>query len=203
LAATHDDDEIVALLNRNGLKSSTGKRFTVSMIRWIRHKHHIPSPPLPTDTLNVKQVRQRYGVSMWVVYYWIDGGLITAQKRKPDLPYAITITDATDHRLRDWVANLPALPHHPPTRIEQGALCRAHRDAERPTRAIRLRNICPTHWRRFIATRLDATQEVQEIGFQVCRVTYGFGELDMLVPAYAVTIHKRARARNTQRWSFQ
>jgi len=105
LAATHDDDEIVALLNRNGLKSSTGKRFTVSMIRWIRHKHHIPSPPLPTDTLNVKQVRQRYGVSMWVVYYWIDGGLITAQKRKPGLPYAITITDATDHRLRDWVAN--------------------------------------------------------------------------------------------------
>jgi len=42
---------------------------------------------------------------MWVVYYWIDRGLITAQKRKPGLPYGITITDATDHRLRDWVAN--------------------------------------------------------------------------------------------------
>jgi hypothetical protein len=105
LAATHDDDEIVALLNRDGLKSSTGRRFTVGMIRWIRHKHHIPSPPLPTDTFNVKQVRERYGVSMWVVYYWIDRGLITAQKRKPGLPYVITITDATDHRLRDWVAN--------------------------------------------------------------------------------------------------
>src|ERR1700684_2716541 len=105
LAAAHDDDEIVALLNRNGLKSSTGRRLTGSMIRWIRYKHHIPSPQLPTDTFNVKQVRQRYGVSMWVVYYWIDGGLITAQKRKPGLPYAITITDATDHRLRDWVAN--------------------------------------------------------------------------------------------------
>jgi hypothetical protein len=105
LAATHDDDEIVALLNRDGLKSSTGRRFTVGMIRWIRHKHHIPSPPLPTDTFNVKQVRERYGVSMWVVYYWIDRGLITAQKRKLGLPYVITITDATDHRLRDWVAN--------------------------------------------------------------------------------------------------
>jgi hypothetical protein len=42
---------------------------------------------------------------MWVVYYWIDRGLITAQKTKPGLPYAITITDATDHRLRVWVAN--------------------------------------------------------------------------------------------------
>ena len=105
LAATHDDDEIVALLNRDGLTSSTGRRFTVSMIRWIRYKHRIRSPALPTDTFNVKQVRERYGVSMWVVYYWIDRGLITAQKRKPGLPYAITITDATDHRLRVWVAN--------------------------------------------------------------------------------------------------
>src|SRR6266853_998982 len=109
LAATHDDDEIVALLNRDGLKSSTGRCFTVGMIRWIRHKHHIPSPPLPTDTFNVKQVRERYGVSMWVVYYWIDRGLITAQKRKLGLPYVITITDATDHRLREWVANSPRI----------------------------------------------------------------------------------------------
>ena len=105
LAATLDDAEIVAMLDRDGLTSSTGKRFTVSMIRWIRYKYRIPSPPLPGGTLNVNQVRKRYGVSMWVVYYWIDGGLITAQKRKPGLPYAITITDAIDHRLRDWVAN--------------------------------------------------------------------------------------------------
>jgi DNA invertase Pin-like site-specific DNA recombinase len=105
LAATLDDDGIVALLNRDGITSSTGRCFTVSMIRWIRHKHRIPTLPLPTDALNVKQVRQRYGVSMWVVYYWIDRGLIAAQKRKPGLPYAITINDAADHRLRDWVAN--------------------------------------------------------------------------------------------------
>ena len=43
------------------------------------------------DTFNVKQVRERYGVSMWVVYYWIDRGLITAQKRKLGLPYVITV----------------------------------------------------------------------------------------------------------------
>jgi hypothetical protein len=105
LAATLDDAEIVAMLDRDGLTSSTGKHFTVSMIRWIRYKYRISSPPLPAGTCNVKQVRKRYGVSMWVVYYWIDSGLITAQKRKPGLPYVITITDATDRRLRDWVAN--------------------------------------------------------------------------------------------------
>ena len=109
LAVMHDDHEIVALLNRDGLTSSTGKPFTVSMIRWIRHKHCIPGPSLPTGTFSVSQVRKRYGVSMWVVYYWIDRSLLTAQRRKPGLPYAITLTDATDHRLRDWVANSPRL----------------------------------------------------------------------------------------------
>ena len=92
LAVMHDDDEIVALLNRDGLTSSTGKPFTVSMIRWIRHKHRIPGPSLPAGTFSVSQVRNRYGVSMWVVYYWIDRGLIIAQRRKPGLPYAITPT---------------------------------------------------------------------------------------------------------------
>ncbi len=95
--------------NRDDLTSSTGKPFTVSMIRWIRYKHRIPGPSLPAGTFSVSQVRERYGVSMWVVYYWIDRGLITAQRKKPGLPYAITLTDATDHSLRDWVAKSPRL----------------------------------------------------------------------------------------------
>jgi len=61
----------------------------------FRYKHRIPGPSLPAGTFNVSQVRERYGVSMWVVYYWIDRGLITAQRKKPGLPYAITLTDAT------------------------------------------------------------------------------------------------------------
>jgi DNA invertase Pin-like site-specific DNA recombinase len=109
LAAVHDDDQIIALLKHEGLTSSTGKPFTVGMIRWIRHKHRIPGPPLPVRTFSVNQVRERYGVSLWVVYYWIDRGLVTAHRKKPGLPYAITLTDATDHRLRDWVANSPRI----------------------------------------------------------------------------------------------
>src|ERR1700716_4309445 len=109
LAELHDDHEIVAQLKSVGQTSSTGRPFTVSMIRWIRYKHRITGPSLPAGTLNVSQVRERYGVSMWVVYYWIDRGLITAQRKKPGLPYAITLTDATDHNLRDWVAKSPRL----------------------------------------------------------------------------------------------
>jgi Helix-turn-helix domain len=34
-------------------------------------------------TLTVNQVCDRYGVSMHVVYYWIERGHISAQQRKP------------------------------------------------------------------------------------------------------------------------
>jgi hypothetical protein len=35
------------------------------MIRAIRCKHRIPGPSLPVGTLNVNQVRERHGVSLW------------------------------------------------------------------------------------------------------------------------------------------
>ena len=115
LANQHDDEEIIALLNCEHLKSSTNKPFTVSMIRWIRYKHRIPSKSLPAGAINVSQVRARYGVSLWVVHYWIQRGIVTAVQRKSNRPYAITINDDDDQRLRQWVANSGHLRPSSPT----------------------------------------------------------------------------------------
>lgn len=105
MAKLYHDAEIIDLLKSEGLTSSTGKPFTLSMIRWIRHKHHIPSPLPPAGTLTVGQVRQRYGVSLWVVHYWIERGIVSAVHHKRNTPYAITINADVDRRLRKWVAN--------------------------------------------------------------------------------------------------
>jgi DNA invertase Pin-like site-specific DNA recombinase len=122
LAAHQDDREIATELNRNGQTSSTGKSFTESMISWIRFKHRIPGPPRPAETLSVGEVRERYGVSHWVVYDWIEKGLVSAHRRKPGLPYAITLTDETDRKLREWIANSTRIASSSRTRTEQGAL---------------------------------------------------------------------------------
>jgi DNA invertase Pin-like site-specific DNA recombinase len=110
LAVTLHDDEIVQQLNAEGCQSSTGKPLTQSMIKWLRHKHQIPAPPPPDGTLSVRQVCDTYGVSHRVVYYWIEIGLVSAGRRKPTTPYAITITDKVDNRLREWIANSCHLP---------------------------------------------------------------------------------------------
>ena len=104
LAREHDDVEIAALFNRDGLMSATGKPFTADMICWIRYKHRISGPSLPPGTLSVNDVCKRYRVSMNVVYYWIERGHVSAHQRKPGAPYAITITDRTDRELKEWVA---------------------------------------------------------------------------------------------------
>jgi len=122
LSVDHHDDEIAQLLGAEGYQSSTGKPLTQSMIQWVRHKHRIPAPKLPANTFSVGQLGERYGVSKGVVYYWIDRGVVVAEQRKHNAPYAITIDDESDRRLRDWVAQSAHLPPSSQTQTVRGAL---------------------------------------------------------------------------------
>jgi DNA invertase Pin-like site-specific DNA recombinase/uncharacterized protein YndB with AHSA1/START domain len=122
LAKHHDDREMAAELNRLGQTSSTGKPFTASMISWIRYKHRIPAPSRPAGTYSVAEIGERYSVSPWVVYDWIEKRLVSASRVKPGRLYAITLTDETDRMLREWIANSTRIASSSPTRTEQGAL---------------------------------------------------------------------------------
>ena len=71
----------------------------------MRFKHSIAGPARPAGTLRVDDVARRYGINPSVVYYWIETGVIAAQRRKLGVPYAITINDETDRELRERIAN--------------------------------------------------------------------------------------------------
>jgi hypothetical protein len=74
------------LLSGHGGALDVGGLTQKFMIRWIRHKHRIPGPSLPAGTFSVSQVRNRYGVSMWVVYYWIDrASAVVITSKKPSV----------------------------------------------------------------------------------------------------------------------
>jgi len=106
LAIKHHDDEITALLRSEGYKSTiTGKPIALGTIKWLRYKHRIQAPRPSEGTLNVGQVCEKYGVSHWVVHYWISRGIVSAKQRKSNAPYAITIDNESDRRLQQWVAN--------------------------------------------------------------------------------------------------
>ncbi len=113
------DPQIVAHLNQQGLRSPHGKPFTLSMIKWLRYRYDIPSVSLKRpEELTVRQVADRYGVSIHVVYYWIERSVLEARQLDGRGPWWITLSAAKDAELREWVRNSGHLqPHHSDTQL--------------------------------------------------------------------------------------
>ena len=106
LRKNNSDKDVAKLLNEEGLVSAKGKPFTESMIKWIRYRYEIPSPNSKRDDeLSVKEVASKFGVSIYVVYYWLDRGIIEGRRMNKGTPYWIAITPEKDTELRNWVRN--------------------------------------------------------------------------------------------------
>ncbi|HEX2664594.1 MAG TPA: recombinase family protein [Candidatus Acidoferrum sp.] len=106
LACSLLDAQIADQLNREGRISAKGKSYTAKMIRWIRWRYQIPLARLKkSGELTVQQVAKQFGVSHWVVYYWIEHKVIHARRLNPGMPCWITLTAADEQKLRDWVRN--------------------------------------------------------------------------------------------------
>jgi DNA invertase Pin-like site-specific DNA recombinase len=104
LAKSLSDADIVRRLNEEGLPSAKGKRFTNSMIKWLRYKHRIPAPELKRENeLSVKDVARKFGVSSGVVYYWIKRGVLRARRMNRGSPCWIALEREKERELNEWV----------------------------------------------------------------------------------------------------
>ena len=104
LATSHSDYAIADEFNRSGKLSSKGRPFTKSMIAWIRFKHKIPAPNLKRPgELTVREVADRFGVTLSVVYYWIEHQIVTTRQTRPGRPHWIRITCEKQRELAEWV----------------------------------------------------------------------------------------------------
>ena len=102
LAQTLHDPKIAETLNQLNVKSSSGRPFTSGMVKWLRNKYKIPCCPTHRPgELTVKQVAQRYEVSTHIVYYWLETGILQAQKSHRGT-HRIVIPDAKHQELIAW-----------------------------------------------------------------------------------------------------
>jgi DNA invertase Pin-like site-specific DNA recombinase len=123
LAQSMPDAEIADRLNQEGQISALGKPFTGSMVKWIRYRYLIPMAKLVRpEELTVQQVAERFRVSPNVVYYWIDRGVIEARRLNGGSAYWITLNEADEQKLRDWVRNSCRIQMASSTRLEERAL---------------------------------------------------------------------------------
>lgn len=104
LATQKSDALIVQTLNQEGLHSSRGLAFTVGMVKWIRYRYAIPAPNLiKSGEITVRQLCQRFGVSIHVAHYWIKHKMVEARQVDDQGPWWIKLTDQSEAELRDRV----------------------------------------------------------------------------------------------------
>jgi hypothetical protein len=99
------DAHIAQALNAQGLLSSTGQKFTLSMVQWIRHRYGIPASSLQQrpGEITVKQLAEQLGVGTHFVYYWIRQGLINARQINAHGQWWITLSEQQRHELHERV----------------------------------------------------------------------------------------------------
>lgn len=106
LAKEKTDKEIVNYLNKEGYVSGTKKPFTIAMVKWIRFKYKITFVKLKRpEELSVKEIAEKFGVSINVVYYWIEIGIISGCRSNFGSPYCITLSSEKKKELYEWVNN--------------------------------------------------------------------------------------------------
>ena len=106
LARSHQDSDIATALNGEGRLSAKGKPFTGSMIKWIRHAHQIAGAVLRAPhELTVAELSKKFDISMHVVYYWIERGIVPARRTCAGTPYWITVSPEKEAELENWTRN--------------------------------------------------------------------------------------------------
>ena len=98
--------QIADQLNREGRRTPKGLSFTAKAIHWICWRYGIPPVQLKkTEELTVQQVAEKFGVSIWVVHYWIERNIIQTRRLNERAAYWITLNTEDEQKLRDWVRN--------------------------------------------------------------------------------------------------
>lgn len=96
LAVHTSDQQIAAILNKQGRRTGTGLPFNVPRVHYLRVKHGIPTAPPPdpdSDLFTVKRAAEQLGVTMTTIYRWLRAGLLPGEQTTPHAPWRIRLTD--------------------------------------------------------------------------------------------------------------
>jgi DNA invertase Pin-like site-specific DNA recombinase len=96
LAVHHNDDQIAAILNRQGHKTGQGLVFTRARVHGARFRANIPAAPAPdpaSELFTIDQAAIQLGVSVFTIRRWLADGLLPGEQTTPNAPWRIRLTD--------------------------------------------------------------------------------------------------------------
>ncbi|MCA1699015.1 MAG: recombinase family protein [Actinobacteria bacterium] len=107
LAEHTNDQQIAAILNKQGRLTGTGLPFTVPRVAYLRTKNAIPAPPPrdpDSDVFTIDQAAEKLGVTPTTIYRWLRSGLLPGEQTTQHAPWRIRLTDETR---RQFVPEVP------------------------------------------------------------------------------------------------
>ena len=98
LAVHYKDAMIAGILNRQGRRTASGKRFTANRVSSIRTHWKIPcfepsNEPEPGPLLTVQQAAHELGVAPSTVHRWLNDGFIAGEQLTPGAPWTIRLNE--------------------------------------------------------------------------------------------------------------
>jgi uncharacterized protein YndB with AHSA1/START domain len=98
LAPHYPDAVIAGILNRQGRRSATGERFTVSLVGNLRRYRHIPrhqpaQRQAQGDPVPIAKAAEILGVAPSTLHRCLMSGIIVGEQFTPGAPWRIRITD--------------------------------------------------------------------------------------------------------------
>jgi DNA invertase Pin-like site-specific DNA recombinase/transposase len=96
LAVHHPDQQIAAILNRQGRNTGTGLPFTATRVQGVRQRAGIPVAPQPEpngQTVTIAQAAATLQVSTATIHRWLREGLLPGEQVTAGAPWRILLTD--------------------------------------------------------------------------------------------------------------
>ncbi len=96
LAVHHPDQQIAAILGRQGHRTGQGLPFTRSRVQGARFRAGIPAAPPPnpaSDLVTIQDAAKQLDVSSFTIRRWLKDGLLPGQQTTPSAPRRIRLTD--------------------------------------------------------------------------------------------------------------